>query len=133
MKSKIVLLSLVLMIISGCAMPPGQDEIAGLQVVKFGEAVPESGDYILFFPAGQDISTDVAIEGDIFQQPAQHVLTVKLKRDIYSYKEWMSYDKQNWLYGRDELGLKLDIKIPGYYYPKSGHVKINLFKKNNKL
>jgi len=129
METKIVLLTLGLMVFSGCAMSPSKNELAGLPVVEFGEAVPSNGEYILYFPAGQAIPTNVAIEGDIFQQSAYEVVTVKLKRDIYSYKEWLSYDKQNWLYGRDVLGVKLDIKIPGYHYPKPGHVKINLSEK----
>jgi len=130
MKTRIVLLTLVLTVFSGCAMPPSKTELIGLPVIEFGEAVPTNGDFILYFPAGQKIPTNVAIEGDIFQQSANGVVTVKLKRDIYSYKEWLSYDKQNWLKGRDALGVTLDIKIPGYHYPKPGHVKINLSEKN---
>lgn len=131
MKTKIALLSLLIMVFSGCATPPSKSELDGLPVVEFGEAVPASGDYILYFPADQDIPTNVGIEGDIFQQPAQHVLKVKLKRDIYNYKEWMSYDKQHWLYGRDALGFNLDIKIPGYHYPKPGSIKINMSEKKS--
>jgi hypothetical protein len=129
MNTKFGLLSLGLLALSACATPPSQSQLAGLPVVEFGQAVPRSGDFILHFPAGKDIPTDVAISGDIFQQPAQQVLTVKLKRDIYSYKQWMSYDKQHWLDGRDALGVKLDIKIPGYTYPKPGHIKLDLFEK----
>ena len=131
MKSKMVLLILSLLAMSACSTPPSQSSLAGLPVVEFGQAVPSSGDFILHFPAGKDIPTDIAISGNIFQQPAQDVLTVKLKRDIYSYKKWMSYDKQTWLNAHDVFGVKLDIKIPSYTYPKPGHIKVDMFEKKN--
>jgi hypothetical protein len=43
----------------------------------------------------------------------------------------MSYDKHNWLNAQDALGVKLDIKIPGYTYPKPGHIKLDMFEKKN--
>jgi hypothetical protein len=129
MKTKLVLLSLGLLATSACATPPSPSQLAQLPVVEFGEAAPSSGDFILYFPAGKDIPTDVVIEGDIFQEPARHVLTVKLKRDIYSYKDWMSYDNRNWVDARDTLGAKLDIKIPSYTYPKAGHIRLDMFEK----
>ena len=130
MKKRIILPILAaLVVLGGCAMPPNQNEIDQFPVIQFGESVPENGDYILHFTAGEEIPTTVNIEGDIFQQPAKQVIKVKLKRDIYSYKEWMSYDKQHWLNGQDALGVKLDIKIPGYHHPKPGHITLNLSEK----
>ena len=132
MKPRIILSALTLISLGGCAMPPSQSEISQLPIVKFGQPVPGNGNYVLHFPAGQDIATDVGIEGDIFQKPAHKVLKVRLKRDIYSYKDWMSYDKQHWLSARDALGIKFDVKLPGYSYPKPGHIKLELFDKQTK-
>jgi len=129
MNTKMILLFTGLLATSACAVPPSQSELATLPVIKFGETVPSSGDFILHFPAGKDIPTEVEITGDLFQQPAHQVVTVKLKRDIYSYKDWMSYDNQHWLDARNTLGVKLDIKIPGYTYPKPGHIKLDMFEK----
>ena len=129
MKTKMVLLFLGLLATSACATPPTPSELAILPIVEFGQEAPSSGDFILHFPAGKAIPTDVAIEGDIFQAPARHVLTVKLKRDIYSYKEWMSYDNHHWVDARATLGAKLDVKIPSYTYPKPGHIRLDMFEK----
>lgn len=129
MKTRIMLSALALLAISGCAMPPSQNEINQLAVIQFGKPVPKSGEYILYFPANEAIPTTVSIEGDIFQKTAKQVLMVKLKRGIYNYKEWISYDKQHWLNGEDALGVKLDIKIPGHQYPRPGHITLNLSEK----
>jgi hypothetical protein len=130
MKTKIVLLSLGMLVISACSTPPSQSELSTLPVVEFGQTVPDGGDYILYFPAGKDIPTDVVINGNLFQTTAQQVLTVKLKHDIYSYKQWVSFDNQHWLHARDALDFKLDVKIPGYKYPKPGHIRLHMSKTN---
>ena len=126
---KMMLLTLGLLATNACATSPSPSELAHLPVVEFGHAVPSDGEYILHFPAGKDIPTEVIIGGDLFQQPAQHVLTVQLKRDIYSYKKWMSYDNHTWVDARDTLGVKMDVKIPGYGYPKTGHIQLDMFEK----
>lgn len=129
MNTKMSLLFIGLLATSACATPPSPAELATLPVVTFGETAPSGSDFILYFPAGKDIPTKVEISGDLFQQPAHQVLTVKLKRDIYSYKDWMSYDNQHWLDARATLGMELDIKIPGYTYPQPGHIKLDMFEK----
>ena len=130
MKLKLTLFTLGLVMLSACATPPTPASLSGVPVVEFGNATPDKGDFILYFPSGKNIPTDVIIDGDIFQQTAKQVMTVKLKRDIYSYKDWMSYDKQNWHFARDKLSMMLDIKIPSYTHPKRGHIKLNLSNKH---
>jgi hypothetical protein len=74
MKLKFAVLSLGLLALSACAgaMPPSPAMLDKLPVIDFGNAVPSSGDYILHFPAGKAIPTDVKIGGDLLEHPAQH-------------------------------------------------------------
>jgi len=116
----------LLLALGGCAIPPSNSELSQLPVIPFGQPIPENSDYILYFSAGKVITTDVNLEGNLFQHPAQQKIKVKLTKDIYSYKEWMSYDKQHWLSGQEALKFKVDIKIPGYHYPRPGHITLNL-------
>jgi len=131
MKTKIMLLTLGLIFLNGCTTAPSKTTLAALPVIEFGETAPANGNFILYFPAGKDIPTNIGIEGDIFQQDQHHVLKVKLNRDIYSYKNWLSYDNKNWLYGQDVLDMKLEIKIPGHDHPKPGYINIGLSEKKN--
>lgn len=131
MKLKIAVLCLGLLVLSACAgaTPPSSAMLDKLPVIEFGKTIPANSDYILHFPAGQAIATDVNIGGDLIAHPAQHRLTVKLNRDIYSYKQWVSYDRQHWVLGHDALALKLDVKIPSYTYPHPGHIRLDLSEK----
>lgn len=130
MKMKLMLLSLGLLTLNACAAPLDQARLAKLPVVEFGNPVPANNDFILHFPAGKTIPTNVEIGGNLIVKPAQRVLKVKLKQDIYSYKKWMSYDKQHWVPARDALVIKLAAKIPGYQYPRPGYIKLELSKKH---
>ena len=68
MKLKLTLFTLGLVMLSACATPPTPASLSGVPVVEFGNATPDKGDFILYFPSGKDILTDVIIDGDIFQQ-----------------------------------------------------------------
>ena len=129
MKTRLVVTALALLALGACAAPPDNARLNTLPVVDFGQSVPAAGDYILHFPAGKAIATDVAIGGNLFSQPARQVLKVKLKRDLYSYKKWVSFDKQHWLPSRDALAFKLDIKIPSYKFPHPGYIRLDLSEK----
>jgi hypothetical protein len=116
------------LVFSGCASVSGPmtAEIEKLPVVEFGQPVPEDGKYILHFPAGVAIDTPVIFKGDLFEQEAREVLSVKPIRDIYVHKEWMSYDKHNWLDANDALKLKMDVVLPGYHHPQPGRVVLEM-------
>lgn len=130
MKMKLALLPLALLPLAACAAPLNTAKLDSLPVVEFGQPIPKAGGYILHFPAGKPIPTDVEIGGNLIARPVHQVLTVKLNQGIYSYKKWVSFDKRHWLPSREVLALKMDIKIPGYKYPHPGHIRLDLSKKN---
>jgi len=117
----------LLLFLSACAsLPPSAESLSGLPVVEFGGTVPATQDYILFFPAGKPIPVDVAVKGNIFAKDAEQRLDVTLRKDIYVYKEWVSYDRVTWRNGRDAIKTSAQMRIPGYRHPEPGLMKIQM-------
>jgi len=124
----ICIMVLMLAAMTGCAtwQPPEEDKLRALPLVRFGETIPVGTDYILYFPAGQPIPIQVLIDGNVFERGAQDTLNVALRRDIYAYKAWVSYDQKSWIRGKDAFTFKVGIKLPGYDNPKPGTVEIRM-------
>jgi hypothetical protein len=95
------------------------EEVRDLPLVKFGDVVPQNRDFILYFPAGQPIPTVVQVQGNLFERSAEETVSVTLRKDIYVYKEWISFDRKHW-YGDEAFGLNLNIQVPGYRHPGPG-------------
>lgn len=126
MKNAWIALS-ILVLTSACAtwQKPPEDKLQTLPVIRFGEAAP-SGDFILFFPAGQPIPNRVVISGDVFARTAEDTLDVALQRDLYVHKQWISYDKKTWIHGQRALELTVGIKVPGYDHPRPGLIEVKM-------
>ncbi len=114
--------------LSGCAswQAPSAQTLSELPVIEFGDKVPTDKEFVLHFIAGKPIPTAVAIKGNIFSQEAEDQLNVKLRRDIYVYRDWISFDRVNWVDGNKALGVKVEIKLPGYEHPRPGYVHIQM-------
>jgi len=125
------LMSVVLIsgFLTACASAPMSSDLEGIPVVKFGGSVPEGKDFILHFRAGEPVRTRVKIRGNLFEKEATEELSVKLKRDIYAYRNWISYDRKTWIDGNSALGVKLDLKIPGPDHPRTGLIDLQMFTK----
>jgi hypothetical protein len=121
----------VLLAVSGCASVPdlSPEDLARLPVVAFGEPVPKDKAFVLHFPAGKPIPTAVSISGNLFEREAKQNLSVALRKDIYSYKEWISFDRKTWVNGRKAIVLKVGIQTPGYDHPEPGFVRIEMDEK----
>ena len=113
---------------SGCTtlQKPTQEMFTNLPIITFSESVPTDGDFILYFPAGKPIPTKVSITGNLFEQTAEEILYVTLRDDIYTHKEWVSFDRETWHNGENVIDSILEIKIPGYDYPKPGFIKLQM-------
>jgi hypothetical protein len=123
----LALLGFCALLLAGCAsVQPSAEELSKLPVVQFGEPVPAGSDYILFFPADKPIPTNVSIKGSIFAREAEQRLDVTLRKGIYSYKNWVSYDRVTWR--KDQEGIKTDIRVvlPSHAHPEPGFVKIQM-------
>jgi hypothetical protein len=127
MKSFRALSACALLVAAGCAtQPPSADRLSGLPVVQFGEAVPAGGDYILFFPPDKPIPLNVAVKGSIFAREAEQRLDVTLRRGIYTYKNWVSYDRVTWRNGPEVIKSEFRIMIPSYQHPEPGVIRIQM-------
>jgi hypothetical protein len=109
---------------------PLSEDLSKLPVVTFGGSVPADRDFILYFPAGQPIPTTVRIQGNLFDRTANETVSVTLRKDIYAYKDWVSFDRQLWLKGEEMIGLKVSVRVPGYHHPKPGSIDVELNEKS---
>jgi len=116
-------------LLAGCSMTPSMPDFEHLPVVNFGDPVPQTKEYILHFSANEPITTNVQIEGNLLQNPATETLAVKLTKDIYAYKDWVSFDKTNWVNARDVVEIRTLIKIPGTRHPEPGIIQVKVNEK----
>jgi hypothetical protein len=131
MKKMLVLSLMTAAGLAGCAGFGSlkSEEVRDLPLVKFGDAVPANQDFILYFPAGQPIPTVVQIQGNLFDRSAEETVSVTLRKDIYAYKDWVSFDRQHWIKGNEALGLKVNIQVPSYRHPGPGSIKVEFNEK----
>ena len=119
-------LALVAVLVGGCAQLPAEQELAQLPIVEFGSPTPQDKPFILHFAAGKPIPSEVLIDGDLLAKTAKQTLTVSLNRDIYSYKQWASFDGKHWEDARKLLRIKLELKVPGYAHPRAGYLHLSI-------
>jgi len=115
-----------LLLVGGCVSLPASETLRDLPVVRFGDPVPAGRDYILFFPPDTPISLTTSVKGTIFAKEAEQRLSVTLRRGIYAYKNWLSYDRVTWRAGQEAIKGDVQVKLPGYDHPEPGWVKIRL-------
>jgi len=117
----------VLLVAAGCAsQPPSADQLSALPVVQFGQPVPAGSDYVLFFPADKPIPVNVAVKGSLFAREAEQRLDVTLRKGIYSYKNWVSYDRLTWRNSQDVIKSDFQIMLPSYRHPEPGVIRIQM-------
>jgi hypothetical protein len=131
MKKMLVLLLATVAGLAGCAGLGSlkSEEVRDLPLVKFGDVVPPNQDFVLYFPAGQPIPTVVRIQGNLFDRAAEETVSVTLRKDIYAYKEWVSFDRQHWSKGNEALELIVNIQAPSYRHPWPGLIKLEFNQK----
>jgi hypothetical protein len=104
--------------LQGCSLhKPTAETLGKVPTVEFGQTAPATGDFILHFPAGKPIPITASVSGSALAQADQKTLTVTLKKDIYTYKEWVSFDRNTWQKSGDVLGFNLNIQVPSPEHP----------------
>jgi len=127
MKSLRAVSAVALLVAAGCAtQPPSADSLRGVPVVQFGDAVPAGGEFILFFPPDKPIPLNVAVKGSIFAREAEQRMDVTLRRGIYSYKNWVSYDRVTWRNSQEVIKSDFRIMIPSYQHPEPGVIRLQM-------
>ena len=126
---KLALLGTAILVASGCASVPKQSDLSQWPIVTYGDKTPAPGKFILHFPAGQPIPTDVAIVGNLLTEDARTSLVVSLNRDIYVYEKWVSFDGTHWMDARDVMSIAVKVQIPGYRHPTTGKIQVSVEQK----
>lgn len=102
--------------LSGCAAlsVPVDDDIAKLPVVTWGQAAPKDGEYVLRYPADSDLTVVASVDGSLMSTTARAELKVRLRRDVYVYRNFASLDGRHWQRSRDVIGGSAYVSPPGY-------------------
>lgn len=109
---------------------PDAAVLDALPVIKLGQGKPAQGDYIVYMPASEFITASAKVQGNLFEKTDNKELQVKLKQDLYLYKNWVSSDKHTWVKDTDAIGGNIHIRLPDYDHPQAGEVLIELNTKN---
>ena len=114
--------------LSGCATTrvPTADALATLPVVTFGDPAPNHLEYVLYFPAGKPIPSETFVRGNALVRDAEGRLDVALKRDLYVYKGWASFDKKEWRPDRELITVAVLVKVPSPVHPRAGQLGVQI-------
>ena len=113
-------------VITACAtQPPGADLTTRVPVVEIGQPKPADKEYILLVKAGRDYPVQMNVDGSFLAKTGAAETIVRVKRDVYLYKHWTSFDGKTW--ERAKLTLKVGVGMD----PESGKVEIKVDEKDN--
>jgi hypothetical protein len=110
-----ILLAFSAFALSACAglTGPSADEIARLPVVRYGQTAPADGNFVLLYPAGANLPVNTKVVGSLFEKTDEATLNVRVKRDIYIYRNQVSLDGKTWSIGHDKVGGQIHFALPG--------------------
>ncbi|MFZ2996654.1 hypothetical protein [Sphingobium sp.] len=114
--------------LSACAgLSPNTTEIAQAPQIRFGQPLPAGDNYVLLFPAGTPLPVSTVLDGNLFEREGQSTLHVTLKRDVYIFKQFASFDGKNWQPARSLVETNLELRIPQEDGSNAGylHIKMN--------
>jgi len=109
-----IALTLPTLLLSACAaFGPSPDEIASLPVVRYGQPAPTDGDFVLHYPADTDLPVIATINGSLLAKADEARLKVRLNRDVYTYRDRVSFDGKTWSHAPDKIGGRFWFVLPG--------------------
>ena len=114
--------------LTACAgLPPSTAEIAKTPQIRFGQPLPAGDNYVLLFPAGTPLPVSTVVDGNLFEHDGQATFNVTLKHDVYVYRQFASFDGQNWQPSRKLIETQLELQIPQKGGSNAGmlHIKMD--------
>src|SRR5512145_1333824 len=116
--------------LSACAgFPPKPDELAKVPHIQFGQPLPQGNDYVLHFPAGTPLPVAAVVEGSLFERDDQATMHVTLKRDVYAYRQFVSFDGMNWQPFRNLIDIRMELQVPQKDGGNAGIVRVKIDQK----
>ena len=91
---------------------PTAEQTAQLPVVTLGQPLPPGDAYVLYFPAGTPLPIRTEVGGSAFAKGGESTLHVTLKRGIYGYRQYASFDQKTWVPWNQMLDTQLHLHIP---------------------
>lgn len=109
------LLTLPCLLLSACAglIGPSSETINQLPVVTYGQPMPESGEFVLRYPAGTDLPVVASVDGSLLAKSARTQMNVQIKQDIYLYGNQLSFDGKTWQSATSRVGGRFWLTLPG--------------------
>lgn len=98
--------------LTACAGLPSASEIAKTPQIQFGQPLPEGDNYVLHFPTGTPLPVSTMVDGSLFEHDGKATFHVTLKRDVYVFRKFASFDGQNWQPARKLVETRLELQIP---------------------
>ena len=95
---KNVIISITILYLVGCSVlriAPIRT-IEQLPVITVGSAPPQTGEYIVYYPAGFDFPVRLDTSGSLFASEDGVEYKAALAKDLYLYKYWASHDGKVW-------------------------------------
>lgn len=127
MKKSSLIIAIVCVALTACAsFPPSSAEIAKAPQIRFGQPLPTEGNYVLIFPAGTPLPVSLVVGGNLFEQEQQATLHVILKRDVYVFGRFASFDGKNWSRGYKLIKSDLKLEIPQKEGSNAGLLRLDM-------
>lgn len=103
------------LLLSACAGlgAPSAEAIARLPVVTYGQPAPADGEFVLRYPADTDLPVIATVDGTLLAKTARAEMAVRIKRDVYVYRDQASFDGKTWQPGPSVIGGKFWFALPG--------------------
>lgn len=122
------LLSLSVLALSACGtlLAPSEADMASKAVVEYGQPLPAGDDFIVHFPAHRPLPVHLLVDGSLFEQGADSSPTVVLRRDVFSYRRFASFDMRHWESGNRLIASQLKIDIPARDGSSAGLIHLQM-------
>lgn len=100
--------------LTACAgFPPTAADMADVPVVRFGQPAPADKNFVMFYPEGAPLPVKATVKGTLLKRSDEKMLEVSTVRDIYIYREWVSFDGKEWLRGDQVNSGRIEVLLPG--------------------
>jgi hypothetical protein len=82
----------------GCTTTNAPDVslINALPVLEPGQETQDGDDYVLLLRSGVDVPVTITLAGSLLSKESTTHTSIQLKRDLYLYKHWSSFDGKTW-------------------------------------
>jgi hypothetical protein len=102
-------------LVAGCASlaTPSSQGMAQVPVVRFGDKAPKDIKFVTLYPAGINLPIVTSVKGSLFDKTDESTLIVTLKKDLYTYENWVSFDGKTWVASNKSITGEVKMTLPG--------------------